>query len=281
MRISLVTILVAALVPAATIGAERAVVPFELLDDGSVVIAVFIDGAGPFRFVLDTGSTRSVVSPQLAEKLRLPAIARSSVITPSGDDRRPVVQLRGVVIDGLPPVNVAAVVAEHLDIAAGRRVHGLLGQDVLAPLVYTIDYRRREVRWNAELDPAAAGVRLPLVVADGIFLVSLSHRGSREPLRLIADSGTSAFVLFTRRSQKLPRLTPLGIGALQTVGGRAPARHALLEAVWVGSILLKNQPAMIVPQARDARLGDGLLPLHVFGRVTFDGPGRYLVVEAR
>ena len=45
--------------------------------------------------------------------------------------------------------------------------------------------------------------------------------------------------------------------------------------------LFRNVPAVIVVGGRTAEPieGDGLLPLHLFNRVTFDAPRRRLVVE--
>jgi hypothetical protein len=59
-------------------------------------------------------------------------------------------------------------------------------------------------------------------------------------------------------------------------------RRVLLDDFRVGDVLLRNRTAVVVAQDRlDAPLGDGLLPLHIFARVTFNGPERYLMVEAR
>jgi hypothetical protein len=46
--------------------------------------------------------------------------------------------------------------------------------------------------------------------------------------------------------------------------------------------VLRDQPALLLPQG-DAfgLLGDGLLPLHLFARVTFDATARVLIVATR
>lgn len=45
--------------------------PTRLDHVGRVVAPVMVDGQGPFRFIVDTGATRSTISPQLAAKLGL------------------------------------------------------------------------------------------------------------------------------------------------------------------------------------------------------------------
>src|SRR5258708_6048524 len=46
-------------------------VPTRLDRIGRIVVPVMINGQGPFRFIVDTGASHSVVSPALAAKLGL------------------------------------------------------------------------------------------------------------------------------------------------------------------------------------------------------------------
>ena len=53
-----------------------------------------------------------------------------------------------------------------------------------------------------------------------------------------------------------------------------------VDGLDVGAIRLRDQDAALLERTvADEPLGDGLLPLHLFARVTINGPGRYLVVE--
>jgi predicted aspartyl protease len=262
--------------------AQHQPVRFELLDDGSIVVPVTIAGAGPFRFVLDTGSTRTAVSQRLASSLRLPVVATSKLVTPTGDQTELIVALQGLALGGLAPTPVKALVSPRDDLAAGRRVDGLVGQDVLAPLVYTIDYVRRHIVWNWEPDSLTT-TRLPLDYADGRFMVTLSQRQDEGgPLQFVPDSGSDGFVLFARRARQLPSSTPRDVGVLSTLGGHTLVRRVLIDELRIGGIVLRDQPAVIVqPPGPAMAFGDGLLPLHVFGRVTFNGPARYLVIEEK
>jgi hypothetical protein len=45
----------------------------------------------------------------------------------------------------------------------------------------------------------------------------------------------------------------------------------------LGNLVLRDVPAVVVPSPGDAgTVGDGLLPLHLFERVTIEGPERRL-----
>src|SRR6185369_13500454 len=50
---------------------------------GRLLVPVTINGQGPFRFVLDTGANRSVLTPQLAAHLGL-AVSTTSRLTMTG-----------------------------------------------------------------------------------------------------------------------------------------------------------------------------------------------------
>jgi hypothetical protein len=54
-----------------------------------------------------------------------------------------------------------------------------------------------------------------------------------------------------------------------------------VRALRVGSATLMDVPAVIVGRECDSPSVDGLLPLHIFARVTFNGPERQLFIEER
>jgi hypothetical protein len=176
------------------------------------------------------------------------------------------------------------MVAPTGDIGGSPRIHGLIGQDVLAPRTYTIDYRRRRIFWNLDVsrsDPGAT--RLPLTLAGGRALVTLpqiSRRGGS--VQFVPDSGADGLVLFARRDQPSVDVTPLDIAGIRSLAGERLVRRVLVDALDVGDVRLNDQVALLVDGAdAGGLLGDGLLPLHLFARVTFNGPAGYLVVAGR
>lgn len=280
MRWSITLLLMFAGVPP-PLGARSSpsVLPFWLAGNGAIVVPVTIEGHGPFRFLLDTGSSRSAISSELATRLRRPSVGQTMMVTPSGRVKRPVTRLERVVLGTAPSISVLAMILPAADLRAGA-VHGLIGQDVLSALTYTIDYNRRQLIWHSTPDTGVSGTRLPLEWKEGRVLVSLSQRSTaRSPLRLIPDSGTAGVVLFARRDRDLPPVTPLDVVVLRTLAGQRVVRRVLLDELDVGEIRLRDQLATVVDASPDLDIADGLLPLHLFARVTINGPGRYLIVE--
>lgn len=253
--------------------------PFELGDDGAIVVPVRVDGQGPFRFLFDTGASQSLIAEAAARRLGASPQSRTVMVTPSGHRMlRPVVKLSRVEVGPVVARNLAVTVLHDNEMPGPGRVAGIIGQDVLGPLVYTIDYRTRTIAWHREV-PGAGGTRVRLQVERGRFLALLPQSADDVPLRMIPDTGADGLVLFARAGRKLPPMTPLDILLLRTVSGQRLGRRVLLDDFRAGDLRLQDQVAALVPRAdADAVDGDGLLPLHIFSRVTFNGPEGYLAI---
>ena len=65
-------------------GASVAKVEFTTLQDYMIVVPVIINGTGPFKFLLDTGTSRSAVTAKLEAKLGLPASVMGSTVGLTG-----------------------------------------------------------------------------------------------------------------------------------------------------------------------------------------------------
>ncbi len=138
--------------------------------------------------------------------------------------------------------------------------------------------------WNGDAAPDEGGVHLTLTRNEGRWLVGLPQRdANNHVLWLVPDSGASAFVVFDRGAGTPLALRPLLSSAVTTtLLGRSPARGAILERLRVGQVVFDNRPALVVDRRDpDAPSGDGLLPLCVFARVSFNAREQYLVVRGR
>jgi predicted aspartyl protease len=246
------------------------------LRNHAIVVAVHVDDHGPFRFLLDTGASRSLISSDIAARVRAAAITRTMMITPAGHSIRPVVSV-SLAVGDRTAVRVAATVVTPDDLSRGElEVDGVLGQDVLSPLAYTIDYRRREIHWHAH--PTDISERLPLEFADGRALVSLQQGG--RPFKLIPDTGSDGVVIFERPGASWPDATPLDVGLLRTLSGHQLVRRVTIDDFRVAARRLRNVSAVVVPNGHERLLqSDGLLPLHLFSAVVVNGREGYLAVR--
>ena len=246
--------------------------------DNQIVVPVSVSGSRPFRFLLDTGASRSLLSARVALEAGARANLRTVMITPAGRSVQPAAAVT-LQLGEHAPFAVTATVVPDEELGGTAMVDGIVGQDVLNALVYTIDYKTKTIVWHASANPECAERRVPLEIAGGRAIVTISVEGVGEPLRLIPDTGADSLVLFARRDRQLPALTPMNVGMLRTLAGHRLVRRVLLDGLTVGGVDLRGQSAVVLAES-DATLpaGDGLLPLHLFSRVTINGPAGYITV---
>jgi predicted aspartyl protease len=280
MRIVRLAAHVSLLTLAAGVAARPEEVALEVRRSGTVLVPVEINGLGPFKCLLDTGSSHTVVGSDLAERLALPAVARTRVLTPAGAQVALVVKLQRIAVgsssvEGLMPSVVR--LAQLRDAEPG--VEGVLGQDFLSLFDYTVDYRRKQLLWTAE--PADGDVRLPLVRAGDRRLVQLPGDGRNGPALMVPDSGSEGLVIFEREGRTAVRVDetsqPVGVSGL---AAQRLGRGGTVRELRVGTVTLRHQPAVVLPRDGSRAIeGDGLLPLHPFSAVSFNNSHAYIVVR--
>jgi len=267
-------------------GSAAVSVPFHLTPRGAVIVPVMVNGSTAASFLLDTGSNMSVIEEDLASALRATPVAKTTMLSASGQRDTLMTRIGQLsfgderVRDVLASIAPAAALNPPDVAASGLTAQGILGQDVLAPLRYTIDYGRGTITWHREAgEPGRDARRFALERIDDRFAVVLPQGAA--VLRLVPDTGSEALVLFTRGGRvPVPCVAATHANvALSGLAGTRPGRMSVVPILRIGTLTLTNVPAMVVSRDYGSRLVDGLLPLHLFERVTFNGPEQQLVIE--
>lgn len=157
---------------------------------GRVLAPVLVNGQGPFRFILDTGANRSVLSPKLAALLNL---------VPSHDRPIGVHGVTGSAV--LPAVQVETLQAGGLMIVRNRRMpvlsesvladaDGILGIEGLSGARIDIDFTRDLVTIaKSKGRPADPGMlTIPATIRHGGLLMTRAWVG-RQRVVAIIDTG--------------------------------------------------------------------------------------------
>jgi len=280
MRIPCTAALLSLALPTAGAAATPGEITLSLRSSGAVRVPVGINGAGPFSFLLDTGSSHTIVSSELVDRLSLPVVAQARVRTPAGVEMGRVVRVELISIgsasaEGLMPSVVS--LAQLRERESG--VDGVIGQDFLKAFDYTVDYRRKRLRFTAEAEDPQ--LRLPLVRAGDRSLVQLPGNAGDDPVLMVPDSGTEGFVIFERNGRTAVRVDPLSqLVGVSGLASQQVGRGALLRELRVGGVTLRNQPAVVIEREGARTLeGDGLMPLHQFSSVSFNNNEGFLVVR--
>jgi predicted aspartyl protease len=250
---------------------------FVLADQGGIVVDVRLNNDGPFRMAIDTGANHSAIAEDVAIRIGARAVAQALVRSSAGEALRTLVAIDRVAFGPVEAAATATVLPRDAMARMGP-FDGVIGQDVLAALRYTIDFRTRQIIWHPEpvAVPESSAV-LIMTFDHGRYLVELPQPAGM--LRLVPDSGAGALILFQGVGRMLPEMIGRGRGiGLTTFSGRIDAESVQLRELRVGPSTFRRVAAVLVDRKTQPAEGDGLLPLHFFKRVTFDGPARRLIV---
>ena len=239
--------------------------------DGIVMVPVFVNGQGPFPFVIDTGSNRTALSGDLAHALEVPIVARTEVIGVTGREYRPVARIAISIGTSSPVSLLASIVSPGKLRSANRAARGIIGQDFLMTLNYTLDYKHQ--RFLPSLPDVGNGssIELPLEIEEGRTLLALPSHDGQPPVRMVPDSGSTMFVVFDRGGQPPFVMESIG-GAMDvsTIISKQTLPMVRLREVRLRMLTLRDQMAAIVQRSNAGPAIDALLPLRIFEKVAFD-----------
>lgn len=208
-----------------------ALVRLERAEGGDTPVLSFSSERGPVRLLLDTGASSTMVTPLLAQRLRLSSKqlpAEALDLAGGGEDcdgQRPRrTSLPPLQLDGLRLEGLEALLMPIAALPAG--IDGVLGVPSLRQLPVWVDPAadRLALGNRALLEARRAGpaaLRLPLRWRLGVPLIEL--RGPAGPIDALADTGAEGLFLSPALAQRLPPLgqpqplTLVGICGRQTV----------------------------------------------------------------
>jgi predicted aspartyl protease len=213
---------------------------------GRVLAPVMVNGQGPFRFILDTGANRSVLSQEVAELLHL---------VPSADRPIGVQGVTGSAV--LPAVDIEKLQAGDLVLARNQRVpvlsravladaDGILGIDGLAGARIDIDFAADRVTIGKSNDrPAASGMlTIPVRIAYGGLLTTRATVGRQRVIAIIDTGAERSLGNLALRSALELAPPQEGEPGATTVMGATPeigeGTSILVPAVRIGAAELRG-----------------------------------------
>ena len=180
--------------PPATKAAAFSSAPIELMYDKPYV-AVMVNGRGPFRFLIDTGTgAQAMVSPELADELTMPVVGHARLTDPSGlgEQRSDIVLIHSLNIAGAKFAEVKAI--RHKLYSEGENCRGVLGFTLFKDYLLTLNFpERRLVLARGEIAQDGSGSVLPFRMPDGVPIVALRIDGKHVEAQI--DSGGTGLSL--------------------------------------------------------------------------------------
>ena len=246
-----------------------------------MTVPVSIEGRGPYRFVVDTGAERTVISRELAATLKLGA-GRSAVM-------HSMTEVGKVATVVIPALEVNTRTTRDIQAPALWRAHigaeGMLGVDSLKSQRVTFDFKRKtmsvapsrspERRWDADTIVITARSRFGHLV-----LIDASVEG--EKVWVVIDTGSQVTVgnkalrAKLERKRKIRMLKPIEL--MSVTGGKLQADYTIVKQMKIGGIDFHDLPIAFaeVHPFRKLKLTDrpaillGMDSLRLFDRVSVD-----------
>jgi predicted aspartyl protease len=258
------------------------IVRFHLRDKYLIVVEVKVNNAGPFKFLVDTGTTRTVIDPGLAHQLQAPAIGKVSLTGMLHQRQDELVRIENLQLGGASSSGLGVIVdklARQKTLAPGIR--GVLGEDFLSRFDFFIDYKRQWVRFGGSI-PAGERCRFETIGQHNgsptinrlLILTEFIDGGTRELLQL--DTGARVPELFPASHDTFS--SPSWEGTMAISNGADEVTIDSNAAIKIGSTVVRG---LDVVQSRRSLVFDaaGLLPAAIFRSIYISHSGGFVVLN--
>jgi len=220
--------------------------------DGQGCAAVHIGSEGPFRFLVDTGATESVIDRSVAKRIGITGGEVKRAVSPTGELQVEEARVRDMHAGDFSVPTTAVLITTLPHLVHRGHVDGILGMSFFAG--HSMLFTERRLLIDA---PAGPGVSLEAHEVAGRVAINV------EGLSFILDSGSGFVVLTSSRGRALAMRG--GFAELTSAAGSRQSIDATIPHLRFGSIVIRDVAAVIAPRP-DPR-EDGLLPFSLFESV--------------
>lgn len=249
---------------------DEAVIPFTPIG-GYVVVDVMINDAGPYKFILDTGASISVVSPGIAADLPQVFTGTTSIVSNVDPNS---ISTRFILIDHLTAGEArferfqAAILPSIKAVVNGEVVFidGILGIPLFQNLLLTVDYPANQVRVGTVDAPPPDGCSVIRTQRGPGDLPTLPMTVAGREVLAVIDTGNNEFLLLPSSFSDLDFVGPLQTGTATTVTGTLQTSKGVLDGNVVTGCQTFVQPSVTVGGGI-ASVGAGMLSRF---RITID-----------
>jgi hypothetical protein len=260
-------LVVATTCKAASSNAPSTPIKLSILGGCPVVHQVFLNGQGPYRFLLDTGAQTNQVEAGLARKLGLTATFQVDLDTAAGSSRVAGGRVGRVTLGSAEATNQEFLFTslDGLHVLSPD-IRGILGQEFLAHFDYTLDFHNRQMRFG---DSPSSGIRVPVRLIDGRMAVATSQG------ELVLDSGTDTLILFRSSSQSAAAQIRTASNLVESVAVRRARELRIGDHLYHPANAVFCAPCSSGRSTRE----DGLLPASLFHAIFISNSGGYVLLD--
>lgn len=200
----------------------------------SPAVEVMVNGQGPFLFALDTGAQgQGRIDSSLVEKLGLKPNGQIGGSDSSGQNVRAMntYELDSIKIGDITFEKVSAASRNYNDLPGAPRIDGILGFNLFADYILTLDYPGKKIRLEKGALPASNGTNiLDFENSRGVPVIDLQI--GNQKIKADIDSGNmvGAFMLPTTIVEKAATASePMVVGRARTVSNDVEIKQVRLK----------------------------------------------------
>jgi predicted aspartyl protease len=242
-----------------------------LLHGYMILDQVSINGTGPYRFLVDTGSQSTALKSQVARTLKVEPAYRVTLETAVGSQVVPAAKVRDITVGPFKVEDIEVLWYELHDVLDDH-VDGILGQNFLSRFDILLDFKNCELSMGppAGLADWVDGEKVYFRTDEGRMIVPVrfSHRG--RPNDFVLDSAASVLVLPPELSATFEADSS---ARLLTNAGDETVRRGNVRTFFIGGSAFRNVPAIIEKTP--------LLPATLFDSIYVNSGSRYVVLNPK
>ncbi len=254
-----------------------------------IIVPVSVNGAGPYDFVMDTGSSKTIVDRKLAGELDLPQIGEKTLVGALASAKMSVVQVNSISVGGATVQGGEVFSADHAANVASR-VRGVLGEDFLRNFDVLIDYRHLVMKLESapgSMAATAVGEHLPLQLTgtlngsptpNRLIIFGRVREFGDATMSLLLDSGANQLTLF--RDNLGPgagQAVPITTGNFnQWVASSAAIRE--IRSLHLGSTSVPDLTAVALSRRAGVDT-DGLIPTSLFHSIFISSHKGFVILN--
>ncbi|MBT2186381.1 retroviral-like aspartic protease family protein [Sphingobium nicotianae] len=233
-----------------------------------MTMPVRIGTSGTYDFVIDTGSQRTIVAKEIAQRLALPVLSPVEIVSMAGRVTVDTVKLDGLTFGDHAVDNLDALSIAHNDLGGA----GIIGLDSLKGKRLTMDFQRRKMdvgrsRRGSDRNDANTIVVEARSKFGQLILVDSKIDGRR--VNVILDTGAELSVgnmaLFNNLKLKKLVIPPQPTTLTSVTGITVPAQFTVVRRITIGAVTLDNVPMVFLDAAPFDELGLGDKPAMLLG----------------
>jgi hypothetical protein len=252
-----------------------------------VIVPAYVNGRGPFDFVVDTGTSSTLIDVNLAAELELKPVGRSLLTSFTGSEAVPLFLLGSLSVGAKSVAGLLALAKDMREVqGVDPRIRGILGLNFLLEFAFLLDYglHQLELYDSFETPNFAAGTQVPIqVVSSRILIVTATQAAVSGSWSLALDSGTPKIAVFEDRIRESQDSPWSWDGKVRVVTNLSSllAHTRTVRDLALANLRLRNLAVIVFPRNPGLQEGieDGLLPAALFRRILVNAKQNYAILE--